>query len=50
MSDISLDPRAIVAMAAIVVACLTLLVWMGNPEPALPRCQPSMPAAIRCAP
>lgn len=50
MNDISLDPRAIVAMIAIVCACLILLVWIGNPEPALPRCQLSMPVALRCEP
>lgn len=51
LTDTVLSPRMIVAMIATVIACLVLLVHMGNPEPALPRCSAHPPTdVIRCEP
>lgn len=50
MSDSSLSPRTWVALVAIIVGCLAMLIHMGNPEPALPTCNPSATYHVRCQP
>jgi hypothetical protein len=50
MTDLPLSSRTIVAMVAVVCACLLTLALMGNGEPALPHCRANASVPIRCQP